>query len=589
MRKLESQASVPPLDRLRQLSGIVVRLSSSVLENFSQPVEKLLSKLLSVAESLSETEEFEVVELLMTDTQSYANEQSLVLEASATEWLIYPQCSSIEEAMALCPQIGDRILLNGQIGTVNKYDFADGLMGATVLWDDGSVTEENGFLLEQLPPILALMSVGEQESEIEVLEDKEDEDELLASFPPQSMKLPLGLHEVSVANLRSHPINSQIYGEDEDDSALEEMIQGSGWIKTLLVTPDGDVVGGNRRLRIAQRKSIEKLKVEVREFANDEAVLEALLLDNAVREKTVEQKVREARFWLPIESEKAKSRKGRSENQENFPGGQARDIVAARVGLGSGKNFQKADKVVTIVDSLKESDPVKSQELRDFLNNQSVHAAYMAACNDQEKPSQWTPKIGERVIVSFAAEHHAGVSGTVKSKGSSAPIVSFDQPSEGINEDFVYLSLLLPADPVAAAAVLAKQKEAAAKKNPERSFGLRKQKDGGLLPEKVRNEGFDLNAVPVALSLDKTADTFPNNVINLPTRSAEPDEQEKGVDVVALEIAKGIRYLSPEALSWALNWACNDTSNPLKDEHLHAIANTVQYVLNKRHPEDIAN
>jgi hypothetical protein len=98
------------------------------------------------------------------------------------------------------------------------------------------------------------------------------------------------------------------------------------------------------------------IPVIVREFKDALASLEALLLENASREKTIEQKVREAALWKEIEQESAKHRQGtRRDIQENFPGcgepfGQSRDHVAKRVGLGSGKTYQKAVKVVEEID-----------------------------------------------------------------------------------------------------------------------------------------------------------------------------------------------------------------------------------------------
>jgi ParB family chromosome partitioning protein len=87
--------------------------------------------------------------------------------------------------------------------------------------------------------------------------------------------------------------------------------------------------------------------VIVREFNDALAELKALLLENASRQKTIEQKVREAALWKEIEQALAKSRQGtRRDIQENFPGsweqfGQSRDQVAKRVGLGSGKVTRK--------------------------------------------------------------------------------------------------------------------------------------------------------------------------------------------------------------------------------------------------------
>jgi len=125
------------------------------------------------------------------------------------------------------------------------------------------------------------------------------------------------------------------------------------------------------------------IPVIVREFKDALAELEALLLENACREKTIEQKVREAALWKEIEQESAKQRQGtRRDIQENFPGcgepfGQSRDHVAKRVGLGSGKTYQKAVKVVEEIDkALKGGYLARAVALRSVLNHQSVDGAF---------------------------------------------------------------------------------------------------------------------------------------------------------------------------------------------------------------------
>jgi hypothetical protein len=101
------------------------------------------------------------------------------------------------------------------------------------------------------------------------------------------------------------------------------------------------------------------------------------------REKKIEQKVREAALWKEIEQESAKQRQGtRRDIQENFPGcceqfGQSRDHVASRVGLGSGKTYSKAAKVVYEIDKAVSSGRLaRAVALRSVLNHQSVDGAY---------------------------------------------------------------------------------------------------------------------------------------------------------------------------------------------------------------------
>jgi len=195
---------------------------------------------------------------------------------------------------------------------------------------------------------------------------------------------PLKHNRVLVASLNPHPRNSLIYG-DENVSELAELIRSSGWIKPLVVTTKHTIISGHRRWKAVFLLGWETVPVEYREFLDETAELEALLLENASRFKTTEQKVREAEAWKEVERIKAKDRQGtRTDIQENFPGcdskrdsGQVRDQVARRVGLGSGRTYEKAAKVVTQIDaetSLGHLEIV--QALRKVLNEQSVDAAH---------------------------------------------------------------------------------------------------------------------------------------------------------------------------------------------------------------------
>jgi hypothetical protein len=122
-------------------------------------------------------------------------------------------------------------------------------------------------------------------------------------------KLVVGLHQVEIRLLVPHPCNASIYGEDEDVSSLVESIRISGWIKPLIVTPSYIIISGHRRWQAVLVLGLETVPVEVREFSSSATELEALLLENESRHKTIEQKVREANAWRDIESELARMRK----------------------------------------------------------------------------------------------------------------------------------------------------------------------------------------------------------------------------------------------------------------------------------------
>ena len=190
--------------------------------------------------------------------------------------------------------------------------------------------------------------------------------------------------------LKPHQKNSAIYGEEEDVTELIELIRMSGWVKPLVVTPTGTIISGHQRCKAVLALGWESIMVEVREFADELAELEALLLENASRLKSTEQKVREGEAWKEVETFKANLRRhaslkhgNHSPVPENFPErekGDSRDLIAKRVGIGSGRTYEKAALVVSVIDSdTKKGDLVTAQGLRQVLNEKSVDAAHTLA------------------------------------------------------------------------------------------------------------------------------------------------------------------------------------------------------------------
>ena len=218
--------------------------------------------------------------------------------------------------------------------------------------------------------------------------------------------IPLDQTNIDPQLLQPHPENEHIYGEHEDISVLVELIQESRWIKPIVVSQNGRIISGHRRWKAAIELRWLEVPIFVREFSNEMAELEALLLENAARDKTPEQKVREGLVWESIEGERAKQRQKATQNnhtgravQENFPEllkekGQRRDALALRVGLGSGRNYSKAATVVALIDKLMATDEEKNQEfgriLRHTLNKKSVHAAYQLIHPAQKSQSLQT-------------------------------------------------------------------------------------------------------------------------------------------------------------------------------------------------------
>jgi ParB family chromosome partitioning protein len=216
-----------------------------------------------------------------------------------------------------------------------------------------------------------------------------------------------GFHKlVPLERLKPHPHNASIYGDDEDVSDLVDLISRSGWIKPLVVTPSNTIISGHRRWKAAIKLCLETIPCVEREFPDELAELQALLLENASRQKTNEQKVREGQAWESIESELARARKLATQNNnkaradwKNFSTqvndyGRVRDRIAQRVGLGSGVTYSKAAKVVELIDeSIGLDDRKQAAALRSILNEQSIDAAYRVIREPVEKRQHLLDKI----------------------------------------------------------------------------------------------------------------------------------------------------------------------------------------------------
>lgn len=182
---------------------------------------------------------------------------------------------------------------------------------------------------------------------------------------------------IETSTLQEHPLNRSIYGVDtpEQFNELVEKIRTSNWIKPILINKQYRIISGHRRVRAAIQLGIPEVECEILTVDEDRQ-LELLLAENAFREKTNIQKVREAEYYHEIESKKAHQRQLAGVDPVELvpPGektGKTRDIVAEKIGM-SGKSYDKARKVVGKIDKECE-DPFKFF-LEDTLN-ENIEAA----------------------------------------------------------------------------------------------------------------------------------------------------------------------------------------------------------------------
>lgn len=199
--------------------------------------------------------------------------------------------------------------------------------------------------------------------------------------------------EMKVADLKPHPKNEEIYGASEDVSDLVEKIKKSGRVHTMTVNSKGVVLAGHRRLKACIELGIETVKAEILDFDTPEEEIEFIVLDNHQREKTVEQKAKEARTLKEVETKLAEKRMKSGVNQYTKSSpvpnsahpsekGKARDFVAKKVGLRSGHEVDRAIMAVNKIEELRKDGRAEDAELiRGVLNNRSVSAAEELARN----------------------------------------------------------------------------------------------------------------------------------------------------------------------------------------------------------------
>ncbi|NMG23055.1 ParB/RepB/Spo0J family partition protein [Brasilonema bromeliae] len=183
------------------------------------------------------------------------------------------------------------------------------------------------------------------------------------------------IQEVSLNLLTPHPYYFSIYGANEDVSDLVELIAERNWVEPLVVTPNYVIVSDHRPWKVCQILGKDCIPVVFRQFPDEIALLKALLLENASRKKTIEQRIKEGMAWESIEKHKAKQRQGRRTDLTNIPEtfpecstGDSRDAIGSRIGL-SGRSYSKGRSVVKRIDSLlQEGNEKRAQFLLSVLN-----------------------------------------------------------------------------------------------------------------------------------------------------------------------------------------------------------------------------
>ncbi len=184
---------------------------------------------------------------------------------------------------------------------------------------------------------------------------------------------------IPISDLRIHPENKNIYGEESVDE-LAQSIEQSGYVKPIVINQDNIIVSGHRRIKACVQLGYDAVPSERIETKDEWHLLELLLLENKFRHKTNIQKLREAEKWEVIEREKAKKRfggrhKSTTDNCPELHEGETRDAVAAQVNLGSGKSYERGKKVKGVLEDYLNQGKIKEAELLEAALNRSINGA----------------------------------------------------------------------------------------------------------------------------------------------------------------------------------------------------------------------
>ncbi len=198
-------------------------------------------------------------------------------------------------------------------------------------------------------------------------------------------------------SLRAHPLSLEIYRDGVTPDLLES-IREKGIYEPLLVTWEGTVVSGHRRLACALELDLAEVPTVDTGLTDPMDIEEAVIEANRYREKTEEQKAREFAHLLPIETKRAADRQKASQAQTGDgvilqaggtvgknvspplePEGKAAAVAASRVGM-SRPTATKAAEVVTVIDALEaKGKPEEAAAIRETLNTKSTRKAHKQA------------------------------------------------------------------------------------------------------------------------------------------------------------------------------------------------------------------
>lgn len=154
-----------------------------------------------------------------------------------------------------------------------------------------------------------------------------------------------------LVNIGKVTVGKRIRKDYGDITSLADDIEDRGLINPPVVTPDYELIAGERRLRALKKLDYKQIEVRVMSVEDYEHQLKIEISENEERKEfTYSEKMDYAKQLERIEEKKAKDRQtsqlkqNKNTVKDHGPErkGQTRDIVGEAVGFGSGRTYGRA-------------------------------------------------------------------------------------------------------------------------------------------------------------------------------------------------------------------------------------------------------
>lgn len=167
-------------------------------------------------------------------------------------------------------------------------------------------------------------------------------------------------------------VGDRIRKDMGDLKELSDDIAKNGLINPPVVTPDFELIAGERRLEAMKKLGYKQVEVRIMKVEDAEHKLNLEINENENRKDfNKSERIEYARQLERIERVKASQREKAGvaiDPRENFPQGRTRDLVAEKLGIGSGKQYEKEKYI---------ADNADPETLEQWNNEEiSTHKAY---------------------------------------------------------------------------------------------------------------------------------------------------------------------------------------------------------------------